>query len=102
MGTGVATRVVAELRFHKFLETILRSIVLAIVAVTRELLCNSSLKQTFRLESPFNNLVDVIKNHPLSRPFRFLPWFENTVIKPLMKAGLNMSSDDRIKRLSNP
>lgn len=78
MGTGVATRVVAELSD------------------------SGRHPRALILESPFNNLVDVIKNHPLSRPFRFLPWFENTVIKPLMKAGLNMSSDDRIKRIKCP
>jgi fermentation-respiration switch protein FrsA (DUF1100 family) len=49
MGTGVAARAVAELTDSGQAPT-------ALV-----------------LEAPFNNLPDVIKNHPFSVPFRFLP-----------------------------
>lgn len=74
MGTGVATRMVSEL---SQLETPPTALV---------------------LESPFNNLPDVINNHPFSAPFRFLPWFNQLVVKPLMDSGLVMNSDQRIKK----
>lgn len=74
MGTGVATRTVAELSDA------------------------GSPPAALVLESPFNNLHDVINNHPFSAPFRFLPWFEASVITPLIKSGLVMSSDQHIQR----
>ncbi|KAI6213444.1 2-arachidonoylglycerol hydrolase ABHD12 [Aphelenchoides besseyi] len=61
------------------------------------------------LEAPFNNLHDVISaslffvlNHPFSVPFRFLPWFESTVIQPLIRSGLVMQSDEHIKHIGCP
>lgn len=54
------------------------------------------------LESPFNNLLDVVTYHPFATPFRWLPWFNRTVLKPLHRSGLNMSSDYRITKVSCP
>uniref|UniRef100_A0A0M3K415 Lysophosphatidylserine lipase ABHD12 n=1 Tax=Anisakis simplex TaxID=6269 RepID=A0A0M3K415_ANISI len=54
------------------------------------------------LESPFNNLHDVIISHPFAAPFRWLPWFDDIVVHPLENSGLNMSSDLRITRVSCP
>lgn len=53
------------------------------------------------LESPFNNLLDVVTYHPFATPFRWLPWFNRTVLKPLHRSGLNMSSDYRITKLAS-
>ncbi|CAD5231737.1 unnamed protein product [Bursaphelenchus xylophilus] len=78
MGTGVATRLVSELSQEDKNPT-------ALV-----------------LESPFNNLRDVINNHPFSAPFRFLPWFDHLVIQPLIESGLIMQSDQRIKKITCP
>ena len=52
------------------------------------------------LEAPFNNLHDVIFNHPFSSPFRWMPRFEDILVKPLQASGLRMNSDTRIGRLS--
>lgn len=54
------------------------------------------------LESGFNNLRDVIYNHPFVTPFRWLPWFDDVLVKPLLKSGLIMSTDTRIGRVSCP
>lgn len=54
------------------------------------------------LEAPFNNLHDVIMHHPLSTPFRWLPWFNEILVEPLLYSGLNMSSDLRISRVKCP
>ena len=50
------------------------------------------------LESPFNNLPSVIEHHPFSFFFRRLPWFEATIISPLMRSGLVFSSDVHIAK----
>lgn len=77
MGTGVATRFVAELSDA------------------------GTPPKALVLESPFNNLRDVIRNHPFSQFFRFLPWFDHIVINPLIRTGLRMNSEDRIQRYFN-
>uniref|UniRef100_A0A914HJC1 T-complex protein 1 subunit beta n=1 Tax=Globodera rostochiensis TaxID=31243 RepID=A0A914HJC1_GLORO len=78
MGTGVATRLVAEL---SDLGTPPKALV---------------------LESPFNNLRDVVRHHPFSFPWRVLPWFDATIVRPLVRSGLRMNSDDRIQSVSCP
>lgn len=74
MGTGVATRMVSELCDEK------------------------SGPDGLVLESPFNNLRDVIRRHPFSMPLRFLPCFDEIIIFPLMKIGLIMATDKRITK----
>lgn len=71
------------------------------------------------LESPFNNLHDVIYNHPLSYPFRnfflyiiiinFIFFknkiffsFKNIFIDPLKKIGLKMDTDIHITEVECP
>ncbi|KAL3068087.1 hypothetical protein niasHT_038077 [Heterodera trifolii] len=78
MGTGVATRLVAELSDA------------------------GRVPKALVLESPFNNLRDVVRNHPFSLPFRFLPWFNATIVHPLIQSGLRMNSDERIQRVACP
>jgi len=78
MGTGVAARLVAELSdYDKHPKALI-------------------------LESPFNNLKDVIRHHPLSTPFRWLPWFDHIVINSLMRHGLVMKTDVHLQRINCP
>lgn len=50
------------------------------------------------LESPFNNLVDVVAHHPYAIPFRWLPWFKKMVLESLERSGLDMNTDYRITK----
>lgn len=78
MGTGIAAHLVAELSDAK------------------------RAPEAVVLEAPFNNLNDVVRNHPFSIPFRCLPWFNALVIDPLVRSGLRMCSDQRIRRITCP
>lgn len=65
MGTGVAARTVAELSASYRPPT------------------------SLVLESPFNNLEDVVRGHPFSQPIRMMPLgpyiIDKYVIEPLVK-----------------
>lgn len=50
------------------------------------------------LESPFNNLNDVVTHHPYATPFRWLPWFKKMILESLDRSGLDMSTDYRITK----
>lgn len=79
MGTGVASRFVAEL--------------------------SDTGKQPNGavLESPFNNIHDVVKNHPFSRPFRWMgKYFDKLIIDRWVESGLVMRSDKAIQRFHCP
>uniref|UniRef100_A0A915D5U2 Monoacylglycerol lipase ABHD12 n=1 Tax=Ditylenchus dipsaci TaxID=166011 RepID=A0A915D5U2_9BILA len=83
MGTGVASRLVAELSDA------------------------SRQPEALVLESPFNNLPDVIRRHPFSAPMRMLPLFghyivDKFVIESLVSSGLVMSSDKHLQRVTCP
>ncbi|CEF70214.1 Hypothetical protein SRAE_2000484800 [Strongyloides ratti] len=54
------------------------------------------------LEAPFNNLRDVMLNHPLSKPFKWIPFQEQLFIGNLKKSGLVMDSDKNIKKIDAP
>ncbi|MCP9262801.1 Monoacylglycerol lipase ABHD12 [Dirofilaria immitis] len=54
------------------------------------------------LESPFNNLRDVVTYHPYAIPFRWLPWFEKMILESLSRSGLEMNTDERITRVDCP
>jgi len=55
------------------------------------------------LESPFNNIHDVVKNHPFSRPFRWLgPLFDKLIIDRWVQSGLVMRSDQSISHFKSP
>lgn len=74
MGTGVAALAVSEL-------------------------CNQKIgPDALVLESPFNNLRDVVRHHPFSVPLRFLPFFDLLIVDPLIRSGLVMNTDERLKR----
>jgi abhydrolase domain-containing protein 12 len=78
MGTGVASRAVAEMSD------------------------SARAPDGLVLESPFNNLRDVIFHHPFSALFRWLPLFEYFLVEPLIRTGLVMSSDKHVVRVSCP
>ncbi|TKR86702.1 hypothetical protein L596_011236 [Steinernema carpocapsae] len=78
MGTGVATRLVSELSLSKNAPTGLI------------------------LESPFNNLKEVMLSHPFSRPYRWIPYLDVILVEPLRGAGLVMNTDERIIHISCP
>ncbi|VDM59127.1 unnamed protein product [Angiostrongylus costaricensis] len=56
------------------------------------------------LESPFNNLRDVIMNHPLSLSVRWMPetLVQRLIVQPLKKVGLIMKTDERIANVDCP
>lgn len=54
------------------------------------------------LESPFNNIKDEIREHPFARAFKYLPWFEFTVVSPMFQNQLTFNSDDLIADIELP
>uniref|UniRef100_A0A914WQA8 Serine aminopeptidase S33 domain-containing protein n=1 Tax=Plectus sambesii TaxID=2011161 RepID=A0A914WQA8_9BILA len=54
------------------------------------------------LESPFNNLRDVVFNHPFTLPFRWMPWFDRIFVHPMQSSGLDMRTDERIVKVNCP
>uniref|UniRef100_A0A0B7B861 AB hydrolase-1 domain-containing protein n=1 Tax=Arion vulgaris TaxID=1028688 RepID=A0A0B7B861_9EUPU len=48
------------------------------------------------LESPFNNIQEAAKNHPLGLPYRMLPWFEWIFVDGIREHGIFFSSDESI------
>uniref|UniRef100_A0A7E4UVG3 Lysophosphatidylserine lipase ABHD12 n=1 Tax=Panagrellus redivivus TaxID=6233 RepID=A0A7E4UVG3_PANRE len=55
------------------------------------------------LESPFNNLHDVVTHHPLSRPYRWLgERFNRLIVDRWVDSGLVMHSDERIVKHKAP
>lgn len=66
-------------------------------------LCDTN--QTFAglvLESPFNNLREAACNHPLSRPFRFLPWFEKAFLDTSAQMNIHFDSDKHVAHITTP
>uniref|UniRef100_T1IIE7 AB hydrolase-1 domain-containing protein n=1 Tax=Strigamia maritima TaxID=126957 RepID=T1IIE7_STRMM len=53
------------------------------------------------LESPFNNLRDEVRNHPLTVFYRFLPFFDTLILDGIEKS-LVFASDKAIKRVTVP
>jgi len=54
------------------------------------------------LESPFNNLTEILKHHPLSNLFRLWPWYEWFLVNPPIRYGLVLNTDERIKEVKCP
>ncbi|XP_026461173.1 LOW QUALITY PROTEIN: monoacylglycerol lipase ABHD12-like, partial [Ctenocephalides felis] len=53
------------------------------------------------LEAPFNNMPDAVREYPLTMPFRRLPWFEATIMRPLANR-FPFNSDVHIKYVRQP
>lgn len=54
------------------------------------------------LESPFNNIKDEISEHPFARAFKYLPWFEFTIVNPMFQNQLSFDSDERVAEIKLP
>uniref|UniRef100_A0AC34RI65 Acylglycerol lipase n=1 Tax=Panagrolaimus sp. JU765 TaxID=591449 RepID=A0AC34RI65_9BILA len=55
------------------------------------------------LESPFSNIHDVAVNHPFSKPFRWLgKYFDKLLVDRWVDSGLVMRSDKAIGRFKCP
>lgn len=54
------------------------------------------------LESPFNNIRDEVREHPFSRLFRHLPWFDYTIVDPMYENHLRFESDKHIATFHQP
>lgn len=54
------------------------------------------------LESPFNNIRDEVREHPFSKLFRSLPWFNYTIVDPMYENGLRFESDKHIGAFPQP
>ena len=56
----------------------------------------------FLTESPFNNIHDEIKNHPMSFLWRKMPWFKWFFTGTLTKNDVGFISDQRIGQIYVP
>jgi len=54
------------------------------------------------LESPFNNIFDEVRNHPMSWLWRKMPWFDWFFTSPLANNDLGFVSDQRIEVIDIP
>ncbi|XP_043503490.1 lysophosphatidylserine lipase ABHD12 isoform X1 [Polistes fuscatus] len=54
------------------------------------------------LESPFNNIVDEISEHPFAQMFKHLPWFHWLIVEPFYHNGLRFESDKHIENVTCP
>ncbi|CAL4058670.1 unnamed protein product [Meganyctiphanes norvegica] len=54
------------------------------------------------LESPFNNIKDEIRYHPLTSIFRKMPKFEWLFLTPLSSNGIDFRSDEHIAHINTP
>lgn len=54
------------------------------------------------LESPFNNINEEIRAHPMSKLFRNLPWFDYTIARPMHANRLRFESDQHIAEFRQP
>jgi len=54
------------------------------------------------LESPFNNIFDEIRNHPMAWAWRKIPWFDWFFTEALAKSDLGFVSDQRILLIDIP
>lgn len=54
------------------------------------------------LESPFNNINEEIRAHPMSQLYRHLPWFDYTIAQPMHSNFLRFESDKHIAEFRQP
>lgn len=54
------------------------------------------------MESPFSNIRDEIREHPFSKLFRHLPWFDYTIAEPMYANHLRFESDKNIAKFRQP
>jgi len=78
LGSGVATHLLAELTD------------------------NPNRPNLLVLESPFNNIMDEVRCHHMSRPWRMIPWFDWFFVKPLVENDLVFRNDDNLPSINVP
>ncbi|KAB7495165.1 Monoacylglycerol lipase ABHD12 [Armadillidium nasatum] len=54
------------------------------------------------LESPFNNIRDEVKYHPLAAIFVKMPKFKELFLDPLKDTGIDFRSDEHITKINRP
>lgn len=54
------------------------------------------------LESPFTNIREEVRQHPFSKFFRHLPWFNYTIVDPMYENNLRFESDNHIGTFPQP
>jgi len=54
------------------------------------------------LESPFNNIFDEVRNHPMAWVWRKMPWFDWFFTKPLAQNDVGFVSDQRVEVIDIP
>ncbi|KRT80701.1 hydrolase, partial [Oryctes borbonicus] len=54
------------------------------------------------LESPFTNMREEINEYPLSKLFRFLPWFHSTIVEPMQENKFIFATDRHILTVDCP
>lgn len=54
------------------------------------------------LESPFDNIRNEVREHPISKLFRHLPWFNYTITDPMYENHLRFESDKHIAEFRQP
>lgn len=60
------------------------------------------LPQAVVLESPFSNIRDEVRKHPMSWLFRHLPWFNLMIAQPMYNNHLRFESDRHIGTFHQP
>lgn len=60
------------------------------------------LPQAVVLESPFSNIRDEVRKHPMSWLFRHLPWFNMMIAQPMYNNNLRFESDCHIGKFHQP
>ncbi|XP_071449861.1 lysophosphatidylserine lipase ABHD12 isoform X2 [Hetaerina americana] len=54
------------------------------------------------LESPFNNIRDEIREHPLAQFFSWMPWFDFFFLDPVHQNNLRFETDRHLKSVKVP
>lgn len=54
------------------------------------------------MESPFSNIRDEVREHPFSKLFRHLPWFDYTIAEPMYANQLRFESDKNLAQFRQP
>lgn len=71
-------------------------------AATKRLCKQNLCPNGFVLEAPFNNLGSIVRHHAITKPFRWMPWFEKIMVEPFEHLGIYFTTDERIKFVECP
>lgn len=54
------------------------------------------------LEAPFTNMIDEVRSYPMTKLFRYLPWFDYFFTEPMYENGFKFESDKHLTRVKAP